>query len=173
MWWQSLDPDPASRLYGDPKYWLLCPVLRICDILVRMRIRIQGSVPLTNRSSSWSCYFHQWLSRRQQKIKNFSKLFCLLLLKLQLHFSKKKSHKEVTKQKSRFFILFLLDDRRIRSTDYRIRKAPKHTRVLRIRIRNAGYVGYLVEARKRTTSAISEGSPMWPRGIWLNNLSIT
>ncbi len=39
------------------------------------------------------------------------------------HFSKKKSHKEVTKQQeSRFFLLLLLEDRRIR-----IREAKKHT----------------------------------------------
>ncbi len=69
-------------------------VLRIRDSLVRIQIRIRGSVPLTNRS-----------------------VFCLLLLKLHLHnFQRKKGlGKEVTKQqKSRLFLLFLLDDRRIR-----------------------------------------------------------
>ncbi len=57
-------------------------------------------------------------------------------LKLHLHhFSKIKSHKEVTKQKeSRFFLLFLLDDRRIR-----IRSRTSYVlmdRILRIRTRN-------------------------------------
>jgi hypothetical protein len=54
-------------------------------------------------------------------------------LKVHLHhFSKIKSPKEVTKQQeSRFFILFLLDDRRIRirihTYDWiRIREAKKH-----------------------------------------------
>ncbi len=41
-------------------------VWRIRDILVRFRIRIWGSVSLTNGSvfGSGSCSFHQWLSRR-------------------------------------------------------------------------------------------------------------
>ncbi len=45
-----------------------------------------------------------------------SKFFCLLLLKLHSFiFSKIKIHKEVTKQfESRFFSLFLLDDKRDR-----------------------------------------------------------
>ncbi len=63
-------------------------VLRIHDILVWIRIR--GSVPLSNGSGSGS------------KV-------------LLHHFSKVKSQKEVTKQqKSRLFLLFLLNDRRIR-----------------------------------------------------------
>jgi hypothetical protein len=52
------------------------PVLRIHEILVRIRIR--GSIPLTNGSVSGSCYFRQWPSRRQQKI-IFLKFICLLL----------------------------------------------------------------------------------------------
>jgi hypothetical protein len=47
----------------------------------------------------------------------FKKFFCILLFEgtFTHHFSKRKSQKEVTKQyKSRFFILFLLYDRRIR-----------------------------------------------------------
>ncbi len=47
----------------------LVAVLQIRDILVRIRIR--GSVPLTNgsrsSSGSGSCSFRHWLSRRQQK----------------------------------------------------------------------------------------------------------
>ncbi len=62
------------------------------------------------------------------------KFFWILLFEVLLHhFSKKKSQKEVTKQsKSRFFLLFLLSDRRIRSrihtSDYwiRIQEAQKH-----------------------------------------------
>ncbi len=64
----------------------LKPVLRIRNILVRIRIR--GSIPLTNGSGSWSCYFSQCPSRRQQKF------FPYYLLKVHLnHFSKTKSHK--------------------------------------------------------------------------------
>jgi hypothetical protein len=66
-------------------------------------------------------------------------LFCAhYFLKPHLHhFEKVKSHKEVTKQKeSRFFLLFLLDDRmissRIRTSDKRTngsgsRRPQKHT----------------------------------------------
>ncbi len=42
------------------------PVFRIRDILVRIRIR--GSVPLTNGSSSGSCSFRQVPSKRHQKL---------------------------------------------------------------------------------------------------------
>ncbi len=98
-------------------------VLRIHDMLVCIRIR--GSMPLTNgswsRFGSWSgsgcgcgsCYFRHWPSRRQQKTylkKSFSAYY---LLQVHLHnFLKIKSQKEVT-NKSRFFLLFLLNDRRI------------------------------------------------------------
>ncbi len=70
-------------------------VLRIRDILVRIRIR--GSVPLTNESGSGSgsCYFRQWPSRWQRKIKCFSCFFVFYFLTLHLHhFSKIKSHKD-------------------------------------------------------------------------------
>ncbi len=48
-------------------YTYLCqePVLRIHDILGWIRIRIRGSMPLTNGSGS--CYFRHWPSRCQQK----------------------------------------------------------------------------------------------------------
>ncbi len=94
------------------------PVLRIHDILVWIRIR--GSMPLTNKfvdsdADPDTSFFHHWPSRCHQKT-NKKKFFCTLFLKVLLHhFSKVKSQKEVTKQyKSRFFLLFLLNDRRIR-----------------------------------------------------------
>ncbi len=59
----------------------LNPVLRIRDILVRIRIR--GSVPLTNGSGSGSCCFRQWPSRWRWKLKNI--LFAFYFLKLHLH----------------------------------------------------------------------------------------
>ncbi len=94
------------------------PVFRI---LVWIRIRILLSVPLTNGSGSGSCYVPYWPSKRQQKA-NFNNVFLLIFLKVHYHhFSIIKSPKEVTKQCSRFFLLFLLDDRRIR-----IREAQKH-----------------------------------------------
>jgi hypothetical protein len=68
--------------------------------------------------------------------------FCVLLLKVHIYiiFAKTKSQKEVTKQEeSSFFLLFLLNDRRIQSriqirtsdyqiqtSDYQIREALKH-----------------------------------------------
>ncbi len=84
-----------------------------------------GSMPLTNRSGSGfgfvseSCYFRHCYWRRQQK--NF-----YYFLKVHLHnFSKIKNPKKVTKLlESRFFLIFLLDERRIR---IRIQEAEKHT----------------------------------------------
>ncbi len=83
------------------------------DPWLLVRIRTRGSVPLTNGSGS--CYFRPWPLRCQQKTILFLCFSAYYLLKVHLHyFSKIKSHKEVTKHKvSRFFLLFLLDDRRI------------------------------------------------------------
>ncbi len=55
-----------------------------------------------------------------------AKVFAYFFLKLHLHhFLKDKTHNEVTKQQeSRFYLLFLLDDGRIR---IRIPEAQKHT----------------------------------------------
>jgi hypothetical protein len=67
------------------------PVLRIRDILVRIRIR--RFVPLTNGSGLGSCYFRQWPSRWRWSF------FACYFLKLHLHhFLKIKSRKEITKQ---------------------------------------------------------------------------
>jgi hypothetical protein len=55
----------------------LSTVLQIHDILGWIRIRIRGSMPLTNGSGS--CYFRQWPSRCQQETNFFSQFFCLLL----------------------------------------------------------------------------------------------
>ncbi len=60
-------------------------VFRIHDILVWIRIRIRGSMPLTDgsgfRFGSGSCYFRHWLSRRQQKsnLKNFLAYIYIIL----------------------------------------------------------------------------------------------
>ncbi len=71
------------------------PVLRIQDILVRIRIR--GSMPLTSgsRSGFRSCYFRHWFSRCQQKtnfLKSFSSYFYFLKIQLP-NFSKIKVQK--------------------------------------------------------------------------------
>jgi hypothetical protein len=74
--------------------------VRIRDILVGIRIQILESVPLTN---GFECE-----SGRPKNMEH-------TLVHLH-HSSKIKSHIEVTKQqKLRFFLLFLLDDERIRS----------------------------------------------------------
>ncbi len=81
-----------------------------------VRIRIRGSVPLINGSGSGSgsCYFSLGPSRRQQSFSAYN------FLMVHVHnFSKLKCHKALTKQKeSRFFLLFLLDDWRIRIRPY-------------------------------------------------------
>jgi len=105
--------------YGfSPKNWTrntfsvwasLEPVLQIHDILVWIRIRIRGSMPLTNGSGSGSVcgsgssYFHHWPSRCQQKTNFFvTKGFLLITFWRYIcftdHFSKIKSQKVVTKQ---------------------------------------------------------------------------
>ncbi len=83
-------------------------VVRIHDILVRIRNR--GSIPLT--SGSGACYF---VCDLQDVNKKLFKFFSFYFLKIHFHnCSKITSHKEVTKQYvSMFFLLFLLDDRRI------------------------------------------------------------
>ncbi len=77
-----------------------------------LRIRVRGWVPYLLTCGSGSCYFRQWPLRWQLKII----FFCLLLFEATFtSFFKIKSHKRVTKQQqSRFFLLFLLGDRRIR-----------------------------------------------------------
>jgi hypothetical protein len=101
-------PECLSKCLSLRPYWLppplllqasvSSPVLRIHDILVWIRIRIRGSMPLTNGSGSGSFFFHHWPSRCQQKTNFFKKFFSTVLLKVLLHhFSKIKSQKEVTK----------------------------------------------------------------------------
>jgi len=65
-----------SRIQSwNPYLW---PVLRIHDILGWIRIRIRGSMPLTDGSGSGSYYFRQRSSRCQQNT-NFLTQFFLLI----------------------------------------------------------------------------------------------
>ncbi len=117
------------------EFFSFLAVLWIHDILVWIRIWIRGSMPLTNGSGSGfgsgSCYLRLWLSKLIYT-KSFSAYY---FLKVHLyHFSKIESQKEVTKQQeSRFSLVFLLGDIRIRihTSDKWIRvwipEAPKHT----------------------------------------------
>ncbi len=89
----------AWRLHWTQDCWIeprtvaLQPVLRIHDILVWIRIRIRGSMPLTNGF----CYFCHWRSRYQQKT-IFLKIFsAYCFLKVHLHHFKDKKSKRVTK----------------------------------------------------------------------------
>jgi hypothetical protein len=86
-------------------------------------------------------------NKKQIKQKSFSAYYFLEVLLH--HFSKVKSQKEVTKQwKSRFFLLFLLNDRRIQiRSRIRIR--------IRIRIRNTA-----ANSLKNTAPHISSSSFM-------------
>ncbi len=79
------------------------PVLWIHEILVRIRIR--RSIPLTNgagldpEADPDPAIFVNDLQDVNKKLLFFSKYFCLLLFESTFHhFSKTKSHKEVTKQ---------------------------------------------------------------------------
>ncbi len=98
-----------------PLLWpfIYSAVLRIHDILVW--IRICGSMPLSNRSGSGSCYFHHWPSRGQLK-PNFKKVFCLFLFEgtFTSFFKDKKFKKSDKTVGIKVFLTFLLDDRRIR-----------------------------------------------------------
>jgi hypothetical protein len=83
------------------------PVLQIHDILVWIRIRIRGSMPLTNGSGSGSCFFFRHEPRQ--------KFFCLLLFEgtFTSFFKDKKSKRSHKIVGIKVFLLFLLDDRRI------------------------------------------------------------
>ncbi len=109
-------------------------VLRIHEILEQIRIR--GSITLTNGTGS--CYFRQWPSRSQQKINFFPKLFCLLLLKVQLHhFSKIKSHKQSQNSRNQgfsyYFWLMIEGSGSESLTDRSGSGRPKNIWILRIR----------------------------------------
>jgi hypothetical protein len=95
----------------------LLAVLLIHDILVCIRIR--GSMPLTNGSGSF--HFHHWPSRCQQKT-NLQSFSAYYLLK-SIFKDKKTKRRHKTVEIKIFLILFLLNDRRIRS---RIQEAHKH-----------------------------------------------
>jgi hypothetical protein len=92
-------PPPTPQCTKSCKYKMFIAVFRIHDILVR--IRIHGSVPLTNGSKSGSgcCSFQQWPSRCQRKIIFFQVFFSYYFLNVHLiHGSQIKNHKDVTKQ---------------------------------------------------------------------------
>ncbi len=79
----------------------LLAVFRIRDMLARIRMRILGSVPLTNRSGCGSgsgfCSFSPMTFKMPTKNIFFANFVCLSFLKVHLHYLLKIiSHKEVT-----------------------------------------------------------------------------
>ncbi len=162
--WSGLDPDPALR------------VETICG---------SEKLIMSSVAELWHFGTDPYLLLTEPDLDpdpaifvNDLKFFCLFLFEVTFtSFLKDKKFRKKSQNRrnqgfSYYFCLMIKGSRSVALTNGSGR--PKTwLRTLRIRIRNTGYVGYLVEARKRTTSAISEGSPMWPRGIWLNNLSIT
>jgi hypothetical protein len=86
-------------------------MLWICDILVRIRIRIRRSVPLQIRILLFSL-----AAARQdaKKINLIKKLFASYFLKVHLHqSSKNKCQKDEKKNYRKLFLLVLLVDGRI------------------------------------------------------------
>ncbi len=77
-------------------------MLRIHDLLGWIRIRIRGSMPLTNGSGSGSFYFRHWPSRCQPKTKFLTQFYYFLKLHL-IHFSKIKSQKESQNSRNQGF----------------------------------------------------------------------
>jgi hypothetical protein len=77
--------------------------------LLWTRIRIRGSMPLTNGSGSGYCYFHHWPSRPQQKTDFLKSFLVNYFLKVHLHhFSKIKSQKEQNSRNQGFSFYFCL-----------------------------------------------------------------
>jgi hypothetical protein len=116
------------------------------DILVRLRISRSVPLPYGSElrfgsrygSGSGSCFFLQWLTRCQQKISFFFKVFCLLLFEVNLHnFHKsKRSHKiEEIKVFLTFFCLLMersgSGSRPVQNNDESGSGRPKNIRILR------------------------------------------
>ncbi len=77
-------------------FWLLFP--QIC-VSVEDPYILYGSGPLTKGSGSESCYFRPWHSRAKKTyfVTSFSTYY---FLKVHVHFSKIKSHKEVSNSRN-------------------------------------------------------------------------
>ncbi len=122
-----------------------------CGSMVKIRIRIRGSIPLTNGlgCGSGSSYFHYWPSRRQQKT-NLKKMFlAYYFLKVHLYpFSKIKSQKEVKNSRNQgfsyYFWLMIEGSGSFRHKYGSGSRRPKNTWI-RIRIRNTGSSDRILE----------------------------
>ncbi len=121
---RNADPDPGARKFTkfNKGAWIPAFQRGSCTFIGRF-------VDPLNFSTDPDPRFHTF----DKNILFFPSFFACYFLKVHLHhFSKIKSHKEVTKPTdSRFFLQFLLEDRRIRirirTFDLRIREARSHT----------------------------------------------
>jgi hypothetical protein len=119
-------------------------MFRIYDFLVWIRIR--GFMPLTNGSGSGFVIFVIDLQDRNKKLIEKKKVFLLITFRTyNLHnFSEIKSPKEATKWKeSRFFLLFLPDERRMIEGSGSGMLKNMWIRWIRIRIRNTDRMIYV------------------------------
>ncbi len=91
-----MQPVLQNKICIGPSYGKA--VFRIHDIMVWIWIRIRGSMPLSNGFGSGSFTFRHWPSRRQKNNNIYIK-----------DKKSKRSHKK--QEESRFFLLYLLDDR--------------------------------------------------------------
>jgi len=109
----------------------------------RVRIWIRRSIPLTNGSGSWASdpALLQWPSTK----KYFLLITVLFEGTFKHHFSKIQIHKEVKKQYGRnqgFFLLFLLDDGRIRIRISTLTNGSGSWRFKNLLIRSTGIYNY-------------------------------
>ncbi len=114
-----------------------------CDLWNQIPTSVLKKIQFRYGSGSGSCYFRQWPSRRQQKF------FCSLLFEGTFTSSFFKDNKSWRSHKTvgiKGFLLFLLDDKRIR---IRIRIRPltngsgsgsRRPKNIRIRTRNTGKI---------------------------------
>ncbi len=119
--------------------WMYSPVLRIHDILVRIRIR--GSMPLTNGSGS--CYFRLWPSRNQDANKTliFYNFFFTAYFFMKVHFWRYTSGFLQNSRNQGFAYYFCLMIEGSGSVPLTNgsgsgSRRPKNKRIRRIRIRN-------------------------------------
>ncbi len=120
--------------------------MRIDDILGWIRIRIRGSMPLTNGSGS--CYFRHWPSRCQLNKFFYTIFSAYYFLKLHLHhLSKIKSQKETQNSRNQGFSYYFCGSGSragsgsgsIHLTSGSGRPKNMWIRWIRIRIRNTAY----------------------------------
>jgi hypothetical protein len=134
---------------------------------ILVRIRILGSVPLTNGSGFGSRILFSSLTFRTAT-KEFFAYYPTFSIYIYIIFQRLR-HKDVTKQnESRFFFLFLLDDRGVREPYLWLLDpdpdpgGPKKIRNLRSRIRNTG-------SNKQTLKHLTTINNLAEAVLWIRN----